>query len=85
MDNDRQQAKSLIVNWPLISFLLMNQLPNDGNISKDCQTNWLLYWKVICLSDILIIDTVPKNVFIIKTKVLLPQAYVTLAEFGYSA
>jgi hypothetical protein len=32
-----------------------------------------------------IIDTVPKNVFIIKTKVLLPQAYVTLAEFGYSA
>ena len=37
------------------------------------------------LLDILIIDTVPKNVFIIKTKVLLPQAYVTLAEFGYSA
>jgi hypothetical protein len=42
MDNDRQQAKSLIVNWPLISFLLMYQLPNDGNISKDCQTNWLI-------------------------------------------
>ena len=43
MNNDRQQAKSLIVNWPIIiSFLLMYQLPNDGNISKDCQTNWLI-------------------------------------------